>query len=444
MTLDDALKDGSLGYSWTVPDETADLDTAPDRGYVHTDGGWLKLELLDEEDELTSFRTWASGKPRKSPEALVGMLPEDAAVFLEVRGPWHTQRFGPRASSKTLLARTAIGGVPLDRLRTVRLTELQADFPGIDYWAGLSASTEKWTESESGRLESWSVTLTGSERLESSLRSTRTLHVSTTWRVEGPMPRRLVSIPVTIGCESRRPLPLRSLLEPVLDAQDLISCAFDSFVPAESGSGRLDVDPTDKPNLEARRSIWNGALMVRSPAVPDPGERRDLPIFSLATIGGVRGLARWTQLASAHPRATRAVVARYRQGLRSPQLALMEVAAAIEYWVARHARVTWARGSTRGWPIVDVLAKQCGTAFAGWVGDRESWSKAVWDAYIPLKHLTGSERDPWDLADLAESARYMLGGALLNRVAGRKSPSQAMFRNHRLDGLGSRIREKYA
>lgn len=442
MAIGDVLEAGTLGFFWPFSERAPDLESEPERGHAKREMGWVALDVLDE-SPIDSLRLGLEATA-DAPAALLGVMADEAAMFLEVIDAGRNTRFGgSRASSKHYLARTAIGGVPVDRLRTPSLEELHAHFLGIGGWAGMSATKEDWS-SDRGRVTEWSVTLSGTEDLSHPLRGGRALVLSTTWSVDGPTDRRTISAPVSIGCRSRRPVDVWELLQPVLHTQDLLSFAYEGFVAADGGSACLDVEPAEGERSSQTPSLWNGALMVRSPAAAAPRSMNERPLFYLGTIGGIAGLARWIRLSSTHARATRPVVARYREGRPSAALTVMEVAAAVEYWAKANRPTAWADSAVKNGNWVQALAGRCGKAFADWVGDPDAWARAFWGSYNRLKHEPTSEPDARELTDLAESARYLLGAVMLDRVALTKAPSRGVFKHHSLDSLGTRLRDRYA
>jgi hypothetical protein len=444
LTLFDELETGSLGFFHAVSSFPRDLESEPERGFARLDGPIVDVDLLDE-NPLEGLASLAAGN-EQPPEAIIGVLPDDAVMFLEVHGPFRSVRFGgaARASSKRYLARTVIGHVPVDSLRTTRLLSLQAHFHGIGRWAGMSASRESSKHDGSGRLKEWGVHLTGGNEQATRLAGARTLIVSTTWAVEGPTDRRTISAPVIIGCRSRRPTTVERLLQPLMRSQELLGLAFDGFVAAAGGIANLDVNRTDDDDrLDTTPSMWSGALMARPPSVSPPRSMDTIPLFTLRTLGGIQGLSRWIRLCETHPRATRSVTAPYREGRRSAAIALIEVAASFEYWVSANRPARWAEAarSSRRW--AHGIAQRSGQSFMSWVGDSDAWAASFWRTYNLLKHEHTFDPDPLELSDLAESGRYLMMAVLLNRIAGSKGPSRAVFRHPRLHDLGYRLRSRF-
>lgn len=133
-------------------------------------------------------------------------------------------------------------------------------------------------------------------------------------------------------------------------------------------------------------------------------------------------------------------MARYRQGRASAAVIVMEVAAAVEYWVRANLPTAWAESAVKSRRWVQALADRCGKPFADWVRNPEAWARAFGGAYNRLKHEPTYEPELMELADLAESARYLLGAAILDRAARSRAPTRAIFRHHRLNSLGVRLR----
>jgi hypothetical protein len=438
--IDQVLQSGTRGHFWPSSPNMTAPEGEPERGYARIEDGWVAVDVLEAGDSLgDAFQRY--GEP--PPGGLVGIMPEDSALFLELRIPQRTARFGgyPRVSSKRYHARTAIGGLPVDRLRSPRLLSLEARFHGLARWARMTALQERH-DLEDGLVRAWTGTLKGLDDVTANLTSSCILRVSTAdWRVGGPNDRRLLSAPLTIGCESNEPSNVWTLLQPILRTQDLFGFAFDGFVAAEGGSARADVEEDESERGAPKPTFWNGALMVPHPGVRPPESMNKTPLFDLDTVGHVRGLVRWVRLAQSHPRAVNPVVSIHRLGSTALHTRLMEIASGIEYWVKVHRPgARWASRSL----YAQALANKVGKAFSDWVGDPDLWQSAFWSTYNLLKHEPTADPDPEELFALAESARYLLGAALLDRVAGSKAPSRLIFKSWRLHDLGVHLRKRFA
>jgi hypothetical protein len=175
-----------------------------------------------------------------------------------------------------------------------------------------------------------------------------------------------------------------------------------------------------------------------------------VPLFHLSDIGGVDGLARWVRLAEKHERLAVSVASVYRYGGAGPESALLDVAASIEYWVKVNRQAAWSKSGV----TIDLngrkrmlhslaLAKKVGSAFFSWIGDAEAWSKDFDFHYNSLKHSPNYAADPYVLTELARVGRLLLLAALLDRVAGSKQPSRAIFRSHRIARFGHTLIRGY-
>ncbi|MEV4838249.1 hypothetical protein AB0K05_27315 [Nonomuraea sp. NPDC049486] len=425
--------EGSLGFFWPFTKKVPSLNGDPERGYVRRDGGWLLIETLDENIR----KKYSQRKAEGTPEAIAALMPEKSALFLEVIGSGWTTRSGYRASSKRYRARTMIGDIPFDRLKSARVTCVEARFHGVSDWAGVSAAKESVTHGDDGRPKSWTFTLGATEPESRKISHGREVVLSTTWQVGGDQDRRIASAPVTLACSSKRPRDVWDLLQPLLFVQDLLNLAWEGFVTAADGAADLHTYPVDGGET-SRPRLWNGALMIPLPGIQGPKSINEYPLFDLADLGGVPGLARWIRLYGAHPRAVNPVVNPYRFGPATAEVALRDVAAGIEYWVKSNRPAAWANGK-----YMQALAGRVGKPFSAWVGNAEDWCKDFWHTYNMLKHDVAYRMDPERVPDLVYSGRLLLASALLDRAAGTKNPSRQIFQSHRTRSLGSRLRKRY-
>jgi len=429
------LEHGQIGFFWPVRRRIPDLnEDEPDRGHARIEGQWATIDVLIEDVE----QSWLSGDNDRPPTAIMALTPETAAVLLEVDGPYRTHRWGTRASSARYRARTVVGGLDITALRVTKPLAVNAHFRGIGTWAGLSSATESRTTKPDGRLETWAINLKSGEEQVVKLPGARRLVLSTHWSVSGPVDQRSIATSVTVGCEASRPRDIWDLLGPLVQVQGLLSTVHAGFVPATGGTATMSmVESRHDPRAPAPW-LWNGALMVPSAGSAAP-EYPDSPVLTLQELGGVPALRRWVALATNHPRAVTPIVNQYRLGSTTPAVALLEVAAGIEYWVRSHGHARWATKSR----FASALAAKSGRSFSKWVGDPEAWAAALWAANNHLKHEPIYVPDPYELSDLASSGRWLLTATVLDQVAGSKSPSRTIFQDHRLALLGSRLRNRF-
>lgn len=435
MGLADELDVGSIGFFWQIKAETPlDLGRTPDRGHVRTEGGWAIIETLEE----NAVAAWMRDDNEAEIEAVAASLATSSALFLEVQQHGFSRHIGGwQASSTKRRARTAISNVTLDRLRSTKLRSLQANFLGISEWAGITAASESFEMDERGRGRSWSIQVESPAPQRSRLFDRRMIVLEADWAATGPTDQRLVTTPVAIRCESRSPRPVWDLLGPLIGVQGLLSFMHGGFVPARDGNATLDLRGDPNGRDRARSPMWNGALMVASPAAPLP--RPDSrPYFRLSALGGTAGLSRWVRLCVNHPRAVSPVLTVYRQGVPSPELGLLEAAAGIEYWIRANRKDSWADKANG--PPAAALARHVGNAFKQWVGDASTWAEGFRSANNRLKHDPSYAYDRDELNDLAASGRLLLASALLNSVSGNQSPSRNIFTSGRVHALGFRLR----
>lgn len=180
-------------------------------------------------------------------------------------------------------------------------------------------------------------------------------------------------------------------------------------------------------------------MVERSESVPQARTNK-IPMFMLDGLGGVDVFRRWIRLCNRRWRAVSPIVGRLTYGLASPEVRLIEVAVAIEYWVAAHRRqTTWAKKGNAPTPA-EALARHVGTPFSDWVGDLSAWSAKFTEYYNKLKHEPDFKYSPQEVGMLAISGEALLTAALLNRVAGSKQPSRTIFVDYEFGRLGETIR----
>ncbi|GGI10286.1 hypothetical protein [Isoptericola cucumis] len=425
------LVSGAIGYFWTAVEDFDTLDLAMP-GHVHLSAdGELVLDLLD--PHADPFRE------NPLPRSVAAATSAGGALFLDVHhGRLATTHGGYRVATRTYRTHGVVSGAPLRDLRSDGFLDVSAFFPGIAGWAGVAGSSTSPSKDEKGRLNSLAITVQAAEPQSEDLSRGRRLELSTHWQVDGPADRRTVYAPVEFKISASRPADWTDLIPPLQSIQGLVSLAYDGLVVADGGRVTMD---SKKPPMDSP-TWWTARLMRRPDGARPPRSMTETPSFNLRTIGGLAGLRRWIELTDAHPRATGPLVARHRYGLQNVETRLMEIAAAIEYWVSAHRRsAQWAQSSLGQGKFAANLAARVGAPFSEFVGDSMAWSRRFWNTNNLLKHEPNGQYDAYEVALLADTGAMLLQSALLNRIARTTAPARAIFDSHRHHQLGEAIRD---
>jgi hypothetical protein len=430
------LTDGTVGYFW--PD-LGGTDNSADALAGHARLGPDGQLLVDVLSPLTEDRPLFT-EPGRVPHSLLAATSVGGALFLDVGGVGHQNVFGGSRPNTRHYRCGAVVFVPVHRVRSHNLRSVTAFFPGVGRWAGLSAATETPERKEDGRLKSWSVKLESAGDLTERLPGGKTLSLSTHWEVEGPVDRRILYAPVSLTVASKRPSSWVDLVRPLWAIQGLISLAFDGLVLADGGRAEMDLSGDEE--FTSTPTWWSARLMRQPPGARLPSSMNESPSFSLATLGGVAGLRRWIALQNEYGRAVGPLVSPHRFGSINVETRLLELAAAMEYWVRVHRqKAKWATYRSEIDSFAHALALHMGEPFRKWVGDADEWARHFWDSYNSLKHRPNETRDPYQLSLLAESGAVLLQCALLNRAGASRRPAQVICKSHRFYELGRLIRE---
>jgi hypothetical protein len=343
---------------------------------------------------------------------------------------------GSRASTQRFKAQTIVVHPSMIEVESTLVTSASAYFLGnaLLAWADFDTFEQEVTFDAANHVIGAAIHLKPTPDLQVSLSPSTDFRLSGHWSFRDDEDlRHVVETALEVEVKSRRPTPFRRLLGPLLRCQDLLSLAFLGFVRADAGRATCI-------GLEERGHLWN-ALLMPDPVPPQLqiAALNARPSFHLSHLGGVEALARWVRLSERHPRAVSPVVNRFRRGPTNDEIRLLELAAAIEYWVAAHRRRgAWTR---RGANFAEALGHHVGSAFTAWVGDVRKWAEKLWFYYNSLKHDPSYVPDPFAVRTLQESAGLALMSELLNRVAGNKKPARRIFSDYRNQQVKSWVHE---
>jgi hypothetical protein len=444
----DALETGSLGifYPWN----SDGLDEAgAERGWIVRSGRWINVDALDESLGVPSLLSDES----TTPIALLGQLPGTTVLVLELQDRGGSKVLGgERVSTRLYRSRSVAVEVPLSRLRSTNVRALQVQYLSLGRWAGIRTSSEQWQFDDDHRISSFELKLDSEDvSVSAALGSGLRIVLEQTWTVNGPSDDRRITAPISLRVESTRPRHLHELLGPQIHVQSLLGFLCSGHVEVANAHIELDLVRSDRPKHDGPVPLWTAPLCVRPEGV-QPASDTQLPLMSLADLGGVAGLARWARLSEQHPRAVGPAVSSIRFGPSVLETELLSLGTALEYWVAmnRRRKVAWAtathlpRGTSAHRRIMESASLQAGQPFEEWVINRSAWCDDFSSSYERLKHDPSHALDYEQMFDLVISGRYLLFGLLADRAANSRAPTRRLFRHHRLQHVHERMDTRYA
>ncbi|WP_207556103.1 hypothetical protein [Intrasporangium flavum] len=432
--------DGNIGFFWPQEAQgTADLsDALLIRGYIHqTADSLVEVRALDEH---RSVRGMFGMGARARAVALFGAAEETGLLVPEVLGTGVNAQFGgSKASILRYRARALITGVEVRAAKSSRVQSASLTFQEGLSFAELTAIHESHkVDPESNLVTEATFTLrANSSPLNGGTHGSFNVNLAPDWATSGTSTKRTLSSGLTIGLSVARPRPFSDFRPLLLGLQDLLNLAYDRFVPADGG--RAVVHGCQD---HGHSYLWMEEVMVQPPHIARASTAKEsVPLFTLADLGGPEGFRRWLSLRDRFPDVTVVVASGYRVGGGRQPSRLLEVAAAIEYYVNanRKAGATWAKKVSAP-SHAEALARHVGKPFESLVGDHSVWAKTFLTTYNGVKHDPAFQRDPEVLQLLSWSGQVLLLGALLDRSARTKAPSRKILSDRRLEGGGERLR----
>ena len=415
---------GGVGYFWISESSTIPplVDETARAGAIRHSGDVLEIDLLHDDPLKTLTAT-----ETPLPTALLGATEHTGVLVLDVGGrTMNTNMGGSKSSVERFRAQTLVAHPAIVDMNSANVTSVSGYFQGNAFltWAEFDAFERKVQVDANNRVKSASIELKATDDVEIKLTSAVNLRFSGRWSFrDNDDQSHVIETALEIELSSAKPAPFRRLLLPLLRCQEFLSIAFGGLVVADGG--RIGCDAFNE-----KGHLWNSTLMPDVPASHVPiAKKNQRPLFGLDDLGGVDAFARWIRLCKKHPRAVSPIVNLYRRGAATDDVRLLELASAIEYWVAAHRR-------TSGWTqdgdnYAEAVARHVGPAFATWSGDTPTWASRFWHNYTMLKHDPSFVPDPWEAKVLQDGAYLVLLAELLNRISGTKRPGSRLFADFR-------------
>lgn len=381
--------------------------------------GRLSFEALDPNPLGTLMKSQPGGE--RAFKALVGVTEAGGVVLHNIDSRGNTVALGgSRVSVLRFGCLTAISKVDLGQCEGTELSDVTAVFGQGLRWSGESPVAEMWESDDEGRTKSVTLRVEAqSPPEEIRLRQRRRLSIGLHWRVDGQHAARLISSGLSVTVSQDQPSDVEEILQPLLMVQDLMTIAFQSPVLPTEASASFIAGPAKCP-------MWDWRLCeARAFAVEDRPGSAPSPRFSLRDMDGVAGVGRWIEMCERSPRAVSAI--RYhRPGGGSIQSRLLDVASAIEYWVASHRRLgrAWPR---QGKTHAEALALHAGIPFRSLCRGRErDWANRFWQTYRDVKHDPSKAIDAQSTQVLTLVGTLLLEMVALNRCARSSAPARAL------------------
>ena len=443
-----ALTTGVLGRFWTLDKDPApsgqlkEKDARP--GHLQVVAGVVRVKTQTPPRSLAgwheAFTAMAEGS-QPAPRWIFGITELGTVVIPVVSGEGIVEAMGAQVSTRTFRSpAVAVGvGEPFGP----RVTRLAVRLP-FAAWAGLNPMSGVGHFDDQQRWTGLDIQLRGTDDLACGRVGSIDVLLRGTWnreKDEDQEDRTWIETGLQVITESKRPREHTDHVEVAMSVQDLLSLAYDRFLPASTAHVVLEG------NKDPRSRTWfYHHDLVDSPdrstnGPNDPHQRR--PLFELSDLGGPRAVSRWVVLNRQYPDAANAVRVRYRTPT-NPTRRIIELGAAIEQYVRTNAAQGRSRSSPPAWtkeaPWGAALARHAGAEFANFVGDPQRWGEFFNAAYVSEKHYTGTRYPVADLVRLSSSAQILLICELLNRAAGSHQPSRKLLTDHRVAQLGEQLR----
>lgn len=429
--LDD-LFDGQVGEFWSLDNEFE--PGAPLQGFVRrNDSGILELRTLGESGgELD----WGDENVTQTPRFVAGLTATTGTILLRPSGSSRSKNYGGhRASTRDFRFRAIAAQVLVHNLKSGNLSNLEVHFMDMLRWAQMPVMQTEQETHEDGGLRSVTIRLdSGGRRDIVRLYDGISLHIHPHWSYTLNDAYSRVETSLAVGAVSTRPRSIETLIEPLTDFRLLLSLAHGVPVPCESARAQLDY----RKNRDEDRAHWSPLWDQRLMEKPERAAKIVMPKFTYEAMGGAGGVARWMKFSRTHARFVRPVTMHPLYPGMAVTTRLMELYAAIEYYVAvgRREKKNWARERLAK---AKILARHGGSEFNKLVGNVDRWADVLHWMNNRVKH-DPVDYNPVDIYWLNESTEALVTIISLNYASQKKLAAQHFVSDHRTERIGRKVR----
>lgn len=444
-----SLTNGVLGRFWTLDEEPSqpldDKDAVS--GQLQLVAGVVQVKTqrpaISTLDDLHGVFTSLADGAEPAPRWLFGTTEIGSVLVPVVTGDNINQSLGGnRVSTRTYRGPSI--AVSVGDATGPLVTGLAVDLPFAG-WAGLDPMTKTGHFDNEQRWNGLDITLRGTETLDCGHVDDIALSLRGTWTETTTDQDHLTSVStgLQVITESETSRDHTDHVEIAMGVQDLLSLAYDRFLPTQRARVILEGATSDRdPTWFYHRSLVEQAVPQQG---QPPSQQGKAPLFRLDDLGGASAVSRWVTLNRQFPDAANAIRVRYRAPTH-PTRRIIELGAAIEQYVATVKDEGRAVQQEPSWPkesttYEGALALHVGAEFAAFVGDAEAWGRVFHDAYLGEKHHRGSRRPAAELVRLSFSAQILLTVTLLNGAAGSQQPGVVLLADPYVTRLGEAVRE---
>lgn len=310
----------------------------PDLEDPDSTSGYISLVDNRVDVRLRSDRTPGEVTERSTsfPSALLGATESGPVLLLQLRQLATNRGYGDGTiPTKTYRCNAILADKRILEIKSTKVNAVSATFSGqrLSRWAELHTAEQDLQHNSSGRVEGIDIRYRTVEVV--SKRFARfILEFGPAW---SSSERSASGIELEIGALVRITCDPASEIDVPLEflhrVQDLFSIVFRGFLRAADAS--VSMSWTGRHHHDAE--LWQSQLMPEASLVSVPmANERAIPLVTFSDLGGTDGIRRWIQLYDKYPRAMAVITNTVRRPRTSPDVHLLELAAATDYWVNSH------------------------------------------------------------------------------------------------------------